>query len=67
PGVLWALLTPLLALLDRIGLLAAPPDALEAAADRLDLVAERCGPAVATYNNPAKTLAAELADGLPVI
>ncbi|MFI2643006.1 SIS domain-containing protein [Streptomyces sp. NPDC018610] len=67
PGVLWALLTPLLALLDRIGLLTAPPDALEAAADRLDHIAERCGPAIATYNNPAKTLAAELADGLPVI
>ncbi|MET9149151.1 SIS domain-containing protein [Streptomyces sp. NPDC004042] len=67
PGVLWALLTPLLALLDRVGLLTAPPDALEAAADRLDQVAERCGPAIATYSNPAKTLAAELADALPVI
>ncbi|MFH8221792.1 SIS domain-containing protein [Streptomyces sp. NPDC018057] len=67
PGVLWALLTPLLALLDRVGLLTAPPDALEAAADRLDQIAERCGPAIATYSNPAKTLAAELADALPVI
>ncbi|MGW7259665.1 SIS domain-containing protein [Streptomyces sp. NPDC054834] len=67
PGVLWALLTPLLALLDRIGLLTAPPDALEKVADRLDQVAERCGPAIATYSNPAKTLAAELADALPVI
>ncbi|MET7686221.1 SIS domain-containing protein [Streptomyces sp. NPDC005423] len=67
PGVLWALLTPLLALLDRTGLLSAPPDALERVADRLDHIAERCGPAVATYSNPAKTLAAELADALPVI
>ncbi|MEU9555347.1 SIS domain-containing protein [Streptomyces fumanus] len=67
PGVLWALLTPLLALLDRTGLLAAPPDALEKVADRLDQVAERCGPAIATYGNPAKTLAAELADALPVV
>ncbi|MGW1324057.1 SIS domain-containing protein [Streptomyces antibioticus] len=67
PGVLWALLTPLLALLDRIALLSAPADALEKVADRLDQVAERCGPAVATYSNPAKTLAAELADALPVI
>ncbi|CAM5428292.1 SIS domain-containing protein [Streptomyces fumanus] len=67
PGVLWALLTPLLALLDRTGLLAAPPDALERVADRLDQVAERCGPAIATYGNPAKTLAAELADALPVV
>ncbi|WP_345136846.1 SIS domain-containing protein, partial [Streptomyces mexicanus] len=67
PGVLWALLTPLLAVLDRIGLLTAPPDALQAVADRLDQVAERCGPAIATYSNPAKTLAAELADALPII
>ncbi|MER5794595.1 SIS domain-containing protein [Streptomyces sp. NPDC001980] len=67
PGVLWALLTPLLVLLDRIGLLAAPPDALEKVADRLDRIAERCGPAIVTYSNPAKTLAAELADALPVV
>ncbi|MGW7793880.1 SIS domain-containing protein, partial [Streptomyces tricolor] len=67
PGVFWALLTPLIALLDRVGLLTAPPDALEKVADRLDRVAERCGPAIATYSNPAKTLAAELADALPVV
>ncbi|MCG7210055.1 SIS domain-containing protein [Streptomyces arenae] len=67
PGVLWALLTPLLALLDRIGLVTAPADDLEKVADRLDHVAERCGPAIATYSNPAKTLAAELADALPVV
>jgi hypothetical protein len=67
PGVLWALLTPLLALLDRIALISAPPEELERVADRLDHIAERCGPAIAAYSNPAKTLAAELADSLPVI
>ncbi|GGX76680.1 SIS domain-containing protein [Streptomyces hiroshimensis] len=67
PGLLWSLLTPLLVLADRIGLLAADPAAVEALADRLDQVAERCGPAIATYSNPAKTLAAELADTLPLI
>ncbi|OSZ58307.1 mannose-6-phosphate isomerase, partial [Streptomyces pharetrae CZA14] len=51
PGVLWALLTPLLALLDRIGLLGAPTGSLEKVADRLDQIAERCGPAIATYSN----------------
>lgn len=66
-GVLWALLTPLLALLDRTGLLTAPPDVLEKVADRLDGIAERCGPAIAAYSNPAKTLAAELADALPLV
>ncbi|WP_261992624.1 SIS domain-containing protein, partial [Streptomyces sp. adm13(2018)] len=67
PGTLWALFTPLLMLLDRVGLLEAPPEALEKVADRLDRTAERCGPAIATYSNPAKTLAAELADTLPLI
>lgn len=67
PATLWALLTPLLILLDRTGLITAPAEALEKIADRLDHVAERCGPAIATYSNPAKTLAAELADALPVV
>ena len=67
PGALWALFTPLLALLDQVGLLEAPPEVLEKVADRLDRTAERCGPAIATYSNPAKTLAAELADSLPLI
>jgi hypothetical protein len=66
-GAFWALLTPLLVLLDRVGLLVAPPDALEKVADRLDRVAGRCGPSVATYGNPAKTLAVELADSLPLV
>ncbi|MEV0920157.1 SIS domain-containing protein [Streptomyces sp. NPDC049967] len=67
PGTLWALFTPLLALLDRVGLVAAPPETLQSVADRLDRTAERCGPAIATYSNPAKTLAAELADSLPLV
>ncbi|MEU2118806.1 SIS domain-containing protein [Streptomyces sp. NPDC016459] len=67
PGALWALFTPLLVLLDRVGLVEASPETLEKVADRLDRTAERCGPAVATYSNPAKTLAAELADSLPLI
>ncbi|MGW1226440.1 SIS domain-containing protein [Streptomyces sp. NPDC001478] len=67
PGTLWALFTPLLALLDRVGLVTAPAEALQSVADRLDRTAERCGPAIATYSNPAKTLAAELADTLPLI
>ncbi|MFJ4900010.1 SIS domain-containing protein [Streptomyces sp. NPDC088727] len=67
PGTLWALFTPLLALLDRVGLVTAPPETLQSVADRLDRTAERCGPAVATYSNPAKTLAAELADSLPLV
>lgn len=65
--VLWALLTPLLALFGRTGLIDAAPDVLQKIADRLDATAERCGPAIATYSNPAKTLAAELDEALPLI
>ncbi|WP_327290880.1 SIS domain-containing protein [Streptomyces sp. NBC_01198] len=66
-GAFWALLTPLLALTGRLGLLTAPSSELHALADTLDEVATRCGPAVATYTNPAKTLAAELDDALPLL
>jgi hypothetical protein len=66
-GTFWALLTPLLALSDRVGLFNAPPSALRAVADTLDVVAARCGPAIATYTNPAKTLAAELDGALPLL
>lgn len=66
-GAFWALLTPLLALAGRLGLAAAPPAELQAVADALDATAARCGPAIATYTNPAKTLAAELGDALPLL
>lgn len=66
-GAFWALLVPLLALADRIGLLTAPADTVSSLADRLDEVAARCGPAIATYTNPAKTLADELSESLPAI
>ncbi len=67
PGAFWALLTPLLALTDRVGLLSAPPHSIQAVADRLDTAAARFGPAADTYRNPAKTLAAELAGSLPLL
>ncbi|WP_335971308.1 SIS domain-containing protein [Streptomyces sp. CA2R106] len=66
-GAFWALLTPVLDLIGRIGLISAPGSALDAVADRLDEIAARCGPAVATYTNPAKTLAAELDGSLPLL
>jgi hypothetical protein len=66
-GVLWALAVPLLALADRLGIVAAPPAALHGVADRLDEIAARCGPAITTYTNPAKTLAAELDGSLPLL
>lgn len=63
----WALITPLLALADRLGVVSAPAAALQGVADRLDETAARCGPAIAMYANPAKALAAELDDSLPLL
>ncbi|MEU7313955.1 SIS domain-containing protein [Streptomyces sp. NPDC007083] len=67
PGTFWSLLTPLLLLCDRLGLTRSGPADLARLADRLDEVAERCGPAVPTYSNPGKTLAVELAGSLPLL
>ncbi|MCW2698879.1 MAG: putative phospho-glucose isomerase [Blastococcus sp.] len=64
---LWSLLTPLLLLAADLGLLAegvADPEAIAAA---LDEVAGECGPAQESFVNPAKTLALEMLDALPVI
>jgi hypothetical protein len=67
PGTFWALLTPLLLLCDRLGLTQSGPSCLTALADRLDEIAERCGPAVAPYGNPGKTLAVELVGAVPLL
>jgi hypothetical protein len=64
---LWSLLTPMLLLATELGLLpggVAEPEAIAAA---LDEVAGECGPARESVVNPAKTLALELLDALPVI
>ncbi len=66
-GALWAVLTPLLALTERIGVTQLPPGALEATADRLDEVAVRCRPDAAAYVNPAKDLAGQLAGTVPLL
>ncbi|QMU75310.1 mannose-6-phosphate isomerase [Streptacidiphilus sp. PB12-B1b] len=67
PSTLWGLLAPMLALADRVGLVSIPFSSLQAAADQLDDVAVRCGPAADTYTNPAKGLAIQLDGVLPLI
>lgn len=64
---LWSLLTPLLLLARDLGLL--PPEVADADAIAavLDEVAMECGPAQESFVNPAKTIALELLDALPVI
>ncbi|MCF6507187.1 RpiR family transcriptional regulator [Blastococcus sp. MG754426] len=64
---LWSLLTPMLRLATDLGLLAPGVADPEAVAAALDEVAAECGPARETFVNPAKSLALELLDALPVI
>ncbi|WP_431036143.1 SIS domain-containing protein [Streptomyces sp. P6-2-1] len=63
----WPFLVPLLGLLDRTGLVAADEEAIHRIADRLDATAERCGPVTPTGANPAKSLALELDESLPLL
>jgi glucose/mannose-6-phosphate isomerase len=66
---LWGLATPLLVLGARFGLLdlGRDDDALEAAARRLEAVAETCRPDRESFVNPGKSLALELAGTLPMV
>ncbi len=66
-ATMWSLLTPLLLLAVDLGLLPASAAEPEAIAAALDEVAAECGPAQESFVNPAKTLALELLDALPVI
>jgi Bacterial phospho-glucose isomerase C-terminal SIS domain len=64
---LWSLLTPMLQLAVGLDLMSEGAADLEAIAAALDEVAMECGPARESFINPAKTLALELLDALPVI
>lgn len=63
----WGLLTPLLVAAGELGVLPRTGEDLVRAADLLDALAERCAPARETYGNPAKSLALDLAESLPVL
>ncbi|MFE2727221.1 SIS domain-containing protein [Kitasatospora sp. NPDC059327] len=67
PAALWAHLTPLLALAQKLGVTQLPYDAPAATADLLDEAAVRCRPDAAAYTNPAKSLAARLAGTVPLL
>ena len=66
-ATLWSLLTPMLLLADQLGLLAGGTADTELVAAALDEIAAECGPARESFVNPAKTLALELLDALPMI
>src|SRR3954451_13075595 len=64
---LWSLLTPLLRLAVDLGLVTESVADAEAMAAALDEIAGECGPAQESFVNPAKTLALELLDAVPII
>ena len=64
---MWALSVPLVVAGHELGLLAAPPEVVEHAAATLEDVADRCRPDAASLVNPAKRLALDLQDRLPVL
>jgi glucose/mannose-6-phosphate isomerase len=64
---LWGLAIPVLMVLDAVGLADVPAGVLSGLADELDGVSERCGPAVESIGNPAKTLALALGGTLPYL
>ena len=66
-ATLWGLATPLVIIGARVGLLDLGPDDLEAAAGRLEQIAEACHPDREAFVNPAKVLSLELAGTLPVV
>ncbi|GLW96018.1 SIS domain-containing protein [Microtetraspora sp. NBRC 16547] len=66
-ATMWGLAVPLLVAASAFGLADVGEPVFEAAAARLEDIAHRCRPASDSFINPGKTLAMELADGIPVI
>jgi glucose/mannose-6-phosphate isomerase len=64
---MWALSTPLVVAGHALGLLQAPPEAVEEAARTLEEIADRCRPDAASLVNPAKRLALDLDGRLAVV
>jgi hypothetical protein len=64
---LWSLLAPVLLGAGRLGIVDVDDRVLAETADRLDEIAESCRPSSESFVNPAKVLAADLAEGVPVI
>ena len=64
---LWSLLTPVVLAADALGLIEAGESVLSDTADRLDLHAEACRPGSESFVNPAKILAIQLAETIPVV
>lgn len=63
----WGQVTPVLLAADAMGLASAPRTALESVADALDARAREVGPSAEAVVNPAKVLATEVAESIPIV
>jgi hypothetical protein len=66
-AAMWSLLVPVLQAAHALGAVDVPDGVLAAAADALDEEAEAARPASEAFVNPAKSLALQLADHVPVV
>jgi hypothetical protein len=64
---LWSLLAPVLLGAGHLGIVDVDARVLTQTADRLDELAESCRPSSESFVNPAKVLAGDLAEGVPVV
>lgn len=64
---LWSLLTPVLLAGDVLGLVDVPQAVLADVATRLDEQADACRPSSESFVNPAKLIAVQLAETVPVV
>jgi hypothetical protein len=64
---LWSMLAPVMLAAGHLGLIDVSPHVLEEVADRLDERAEACRPSSESFVNPAKVLAVDLAETVPVV
>jgi len=64
---LWSMLAPVVLAAGHLGLVDVSAKVLEDVADRLDERADACRPSSESFVNPAKVLAADLAEGVPVV
>ncbi len=64
---LWSLLTPVLLAAAAVDVIDLPGAVLDDVADRLDAQAEACRPSAEAFVNPAKVLATDLVETVPVV
>lgn len=64
---LWSMTAPVLQAADRLGVVEVSDALLLQVADRLDECAEACRPASEAFVNPAKILALQIAETMPVV